>query len=181
MKNSMDVSKYKIKTSHKGVYSQRSDGLSYKEKVGSSNLPMPTRMNMKKKNEKKTSQLGMPIGTASHILKKNILFNLLKRHKENICFQCGKEIKTVNELSVEHKIAWLDSENPKKLFFDLDNIAFSHLSCNIGQAKKKKPAMIHGTLTMYIKQACRCELCKKKSTEVKREYRKKKRARTING
>ena len=27
---------------------------------------------------------------------------------------------------------WLDSINPKESFFDINNIAFSHLSCNVG-------------------------------------------------
>lgn len=41
----------------------------------------------------------------------------------------------MDELSIEHKTPWLDSEDPKALFFDLNNIAFSHLSCNVSAAK----------------------------------------------
>lgn len=89
-------------------------------------------------NQKKNEQLGMPYGTACARLRKSILFSLLKETGKNICFQCGKIIESEKELSIEHKINWLDSENPKELFFDLKNIAFSHLSCNISVARRDK-------------------------------------------
>jgi hypothetical protein len=87
-------------------------------------------------SQKKAEQLGMPHGTASGKLQKAILFDLLKQLNKNYCFQCSAEIETIRELSIEHKIPYLDSENPVKLFFDLDNIAFSHLNCNSGAARK---------------------------------------------
>lgn len=93
---------------------------------------------MDKYNNKKNEQLGMPLGTASAKLRKSILFHLLKESGKNICFQCGKEIKCEEELSIEHKTPWLDSSNPKELFFSLDNIAFSHLKCNVGAARHPK-------------------------------------------
>lgn len=80
--------------------------------------------------EKKNKQLGMPLGTASARLRKKILFSLIKECGKNVCYQCGKPIETEEELSIEHKIPWLDSNNPKELFFSIDNIAFSHLRCN---------------------------------------------------
>lgn len=89
----------------------------------------------KKSIEKKQKQLGMPIGTASAKLRKSILFSLLRETKKNICYQCGKVIETEEELSIEHKIPYLDSDDPKRLFFDLNNIAFSHLKCNIRAAR----------------------------------------------
>lgn len=85
-------------------------------------------------NQKKNDQLGMPFGTANNRLRKAILLNLLKKLNENICFQCGKTINDVDQLSIEHKVAWLD--NDPALFWDLDNIAFSHLSCNISAADR---------------------------------------------
>lgn len=80
----------------------------------------------------------MYYGTACSRLRKSILFSILKEYGKNICFQCGKPIETENELSIEHKVPWLDSKNPKELFFDLNNIAFSHLSCNISAARRDK-------------------------------------------
>ena len=88
--------------------------------------------------DKKSEQLGMPSGTAAGRLRKNILFSLLKRLNENFCYQCGGEIEFEDELSIEHKVTWLNSEDPKSLFFDLDNIAFSHLSCNSSAARVVK-------------------------------------------
>lgn len=70
----------------------------------------------------------MPFGTASNRLKKKILFNLLVKHLENVCYKCGATIETEEELSVEHKNPWLHVS--AELFWDLENIAFSHLICN---------------------------------------------------
>ncbi len=84
-------------------------------------------MDYKKKRDK---QLGKPFTSCRAVLDRLILFNLLKRLEENFCYRCEKEIKSVNEFSVEHKISWVDSDNPKELFWSMDNIAFSHLSCN---------------------------------------------------
>lgn len=82
-------------------------------------------------NKRKDEALGMPHGTAANKLRKMIMFSLLKKYGENFCFKCGGEIETVDALSIEHKEPWLSAEEPKQSFFDLGNIAFSHLDCNI--------------------------------------------------
>ena len=79
----------------------------------------------------KNNFLGMSFGTAQNRLRKLVLFNLLKRHNENVCYRCGEEIETAEKLSLEHKEAWLNVSI--ELFWDLDNIAFSHLRCNSGE------------------------------------------------
>lgn len=94
-----------------------------------------------KTHERISQQLGMSSGKASHRLKKIILLDVLRRHQENICFRCRRFIETVEELSVEHKLPWLDVS--PELFWDLSNIAFSHLRCNrpdrpISERWKKK-------------------------------------------
>jgi hypothetical protein len=91
---------------------------------------------MDKQNAKKYAQLGEPQGTAANRLRKMILFSLLVEVGRDACYRCEQKIERVEELSVEHKAAWLDSPDPKGLFFDLKNIAFSHLRCNIGAARK---------------------------------------------
>jgi len=98
---------------------------------------------MSNSNENKAKTLGMPYGTATNRLRKNILFHFLIRLKENMCHVCGKEIKTTDELSIEHKKPWEGIS--ADLFWDLENIAFSHLFCNrphrphdIGGWNKKK-------------------------------------------
>lgn len=87
-------------------------------------------------NKKRATQLEQPFGTACNRLRKSIMFNLLVRHNENVCHKCSKPIEKIEELSIEHKTPWLDSKNPKELFFDLSNIAFSHLFCNVKSARR---------------------------------------------
>jgi hypothetical protein len=102
----------------------------------------------KKSNQIKHEQLGMSYGKARNILNKNIMFSLMQKCKMDRCFQCGGKIKSVDDLSVEHKIPYLYSENPVELFFDLDNIAFSHISCNSASARYKYcPALESGVGT----------------------------------
>ena len=80
-------------------------------------------------NERKTATLGMPWGTANNRLRKNILFHLLKKHNENFCVRCKEEIESVDVLSIEHIKPWEGTS--AELFWDLNNIAFSHLACNV--------------------------------------------------
>lgn len=87
-------------------------------------------------NNKKSEQLGMPVGTAQARLRKSILFSLLNKHEENVCYRCNEFITSEKDLSIEHKKAWLD--NDVALFWDLENIAFSHLNCNIKDARRKQ-------------------------------------------
>jgi len=108
---------------------------------------------------KKTKQLRMNPSTASHRLKKELLFSLSKRLKINWCYQCGAEIETAKRMTIEHKTPWLDSDDPQKKFFELDNIAFSHASCNYAAARVKEGAPCPST-TAYRK-GCRCSGCKK--------------------
>lgn len=110
---------------------------------------------MDKYNQEKKKQLGMPIGTATARLKKSIMFELVKKLNLDICYVCKEKIEDESEFSVEHKIPWMYSENPKELFFDIENIAFSHLGCNIGAGRKTKVAE---TINLT------CAKCKKKFT-----------------
>ncbi len=81
---------------------------------------------------KKAQLLGMPFGTASHRLRKVVLFNILQETGRGNCFRCGHVIANVEDLSMEHKLPWQSAPDPKVVFFDVGNVAFSHLSCNIG-------------------------------------------------
>ena len=119
-------------------------------------------------NKKKAEQLGMPYGTAAARLRKLILFDILQFYGDNICFQCGKEIENADELSIEHKIPWLD--NSVELFWDLDNISFSHLSCNVSAAKRAPSKAPHGKVQRY-KLGCRCDLCKEANARRVRHWR----------
>ena len=83
-------------------------------------------------NEIKARLLGQSFGAASNRLRKLILFDLLQRFDLDQCFQCGQTIEYIDDLSIEHKEPWQGADDPRNAFFDLDNIAFSHLSCNSG-------------------------------------------------
>ena len=124
-------------------------------------------------NERKSKQLGIPFGTATNKLKKKILFSLIKQLKLDICFHCNLPILTENELSIEHKIPWEGKDIA--LFWDLDNIAFSHLICNITEGGKtlKGHRVGHGS-SMYDRWKCRCDVCKLANTLRRRKYRKNK-------
>ena len=121
--------------------------------------------------KEKTKQLGIDPGTASNRLKKNLLFEFAKRLDMHWCYQCAAEIKDSDNFSIEHKTPWLHSEDPKGLFFNIDNIAFSHKSCNYSAARKRqgKPCP---SLTAYRK-GCRCDDCKKLKSENQKKYSNK--------
>lgn len=107
-------------------------------------------------NEKKLKQLGMHLGTASGKLKKSLMFSMVKELNRDVCFKCGKLIESENDFSIEHKVPYLDSEDPIRLFFDINNIAFSHLKCNIGSGRKRLST--HGKTSTY-NRGCRCDSC----------------------
>lgn len=87
-------------------------------------------------NKKKNEQLGMSYGAASSRLKKSIMFDFAQKLGLDVCHQCGEKIERVEDISVEHKEPWLDSDDPVGKFFCLGNIAFSHLSCNSGAGRR---------------------------------------------
>lgn len=88
-----------------------------------------------KYNEEKHRQLGMNASTASARLVKDTLYKLIVHSGQNQCHRC-KEPMSRATFSLEHKTPWLHSDNPVDLFFDQDNITFSHLVCNIASARK---------------------------------------------
>jgi len=96
-------------------------------------------------NEINKKYLGMTYAAAKNTLFYDLLFIYTKKTNKDICFQCGEKINSKDELSVEHKIPYMYSEEPKKIYFDLDNIAFSHRKCNYGASRRssefKKPSI----------------------------------------
>ena len=86
-------------------------------------------------SERKSAFLGMPHSTANHQLRKSILFKYVSLAGEDNCYKCGNKIESVNDLSIEHKEPW--EGRSVDLFWDLDNIAFSHIQCNKPHTYKK--------------------------------------------
>lgn len=81
-------------------------------------------------NKKKSELLGEVFSSARGRLTRMILFQFVVETNKNICFQCGKKIEKLEDLSIEHKTPWMGAENPRETFYDLNNIAFSHILCN---------------------------------------------------
>ena len=79
-------------------------------------------------SQKKLAQLGLPIGTATHRLRKLLLFHLACELKLNNCHRCRQTIGSPDDLGIDHKEPWLDISVER--FWDLGNVAFSHKLCN---------------------------------------------------
>lgn len=107
-------------------------------------------------NKRKDDQLGMPHGTAVGRLKKLILFDLIKETGKDTCFRCGEKIASVDDLSIEHKIAWLD--NDPALFWSIENIAFSHIRCNFGSGRRSAVRRSHVHLRTHDQYKI-CKVC----------------------
>jgi hypothetical protein len=113
--------------------------------------------------DKKKNQLGINPSTANGRLVKDLLFNFIIK-SGHVCYRCGGNL-TRETFSIEHITPWLDDENPIELFFDLENIGYSHLSCNIGAARRVLSK--HGTRRCY-QNGCRCKSCTSANTEYAR-------------
>jgi hypothetical protein len=125
-------------------------------------------------NQVKSRILGMTYGKAQHRLRKSIMFMLAQRCSMDICHQCGKRIDTESEISIEHIVAWEKSNDPLKSFSDLDNIAFSHLVCNIKAASK--PNKRFSSKTEQQRAFSRARNANPVTREMKNEWRRRDRA-----
>lgn len=131
----------------------------------------------KDSNEKKSAQLGMPFGTANGRLRKILLFDLAGKLGLTKCYRCSEEILDIEDFTIEHKNAWLDVD--PALFWDLDNIAFSHLDCNIGAARRSRATVCHKCKKnppRYNANGIAKE-CRGCNTKYKREWRSQVRGR----
>ena len=79
-------------------------------------------------SQKKLEQLGLPIGPATHRLRKLLLFHLARALQLNHCHRCRQAIHSPDDLGIDHKEPWLDVSVER--FWDLGNVAFSHKLCN---------------------------------------------------
>src|SRR4051812_47757006 len=89
------------------------------------------------KYEAKSEKLGMGASVAYSKLLKDIIFDLISQTGDNFCYRCGLHM-TRADFSIEHKEAWLNSSDPHGLFFDLENISFSHARCNSDEGRDRR-------------------------------------------
>ena len=81
-------------------------------------------------NYRKEKALGMAFGTASHRLRRAFMFRLAVKCGEADCYRCGKPIVSPEDMSLDHMEDWLYAEDPKGVFFDVENVRLSHKECN---------------------------------------------------
>ena len=70
--------------------------------------------------------LGMPYGTAEKRLRKAMIYELARQCGKTLCRWCETEIPSPDDLAVVHLQDWSDDADK---FWDLNNVAFSHVSC----------------------------------------------------
>jgi hypothetical protein len=88
-------------------------------------------------NKIKDTLLGQPHGTAQAKLRKALLFEYVTKAGDDFCYRCGGQIEDIRDFSIEHKNSWQRATDPKAAFFNLCDIAFSHLSCNVRAGEKR--------------------------------------------
>lgn len=115
-------------------------------------------------SDKKSKQLGMNPSTASGRLVKDLLWNFIKTTGQDACCKCGEPMSR-ETFSIEHVTPWLDSEDPVGLFFDVGNIGYSHLRCNVNDRRPVLSSALCGTRAKY-KTGCKCLPC----TAANRDY-----------
>ena len=130
--------------------------------------------------------LGGNFSAARRELHKKILYALIVALELNRCFRCGLSIDKEEDLSIEHKVSWRLSKTPKETFFDLNNIAFSHISCNSAFGDRDKAAQLKKLIThcpkghpytvanTYMKNGKRN--CRECARQASREWRERQRA-----
>lgn len=113
--------------------------------------------------ERIAKQLGMSQGAANNKLRKAVLFSYVKRVGDNFCYKCGAEIENPDEFSLEHKYPW-EGRN-SDLFWDLNNISFSHPQCNrphVHKGPKGRPSP-HRKCSDGLFWCWRCQTCQEET------------------
>jgi hypothetical protein len=100
----------------------------------------------------------MHLNTAKSKLVIDLLFKFVQE-RHPICFRCGRPLDR-ESFSIEHKKPWLHEKNAAALYFDLENVAFSHLGCNSKAARRPHAhiEIVHSYVT-YSSGKCRCAVC----------------------
>lgn len=89
------------------------------------------------RNNRLKDILGETISNATYKLRKILLFEFAKRLDLHHCFRCGEPIDNIDEFTVDHVLSWRLHKS-RELFYDIDNIKFSHFKCNCANYTKSK-------------------------------------------
>lgn len=89
----------------------------------------------KDSKRRKTALLGMPVGTAERKLRKAIIHELARQCGRNVCRWCSLEISDPEDVAVIHVEDW--EEFPDR-YFDLGNVALSHVSCAAARGGRRQ-------------------------------------------
>lgn len=92
----------------------------------------------KSSNQVKSEVLGEAWGTANSKLRKSLLFYMAGLLELLDCYRCGNLIESIDVFSIEHKQSWMNSSDPVKYFYNIDNISFSHIRCNVAAGNEGK-------------------------------------------
>jgi hypothetical protein len=101
-----------------------------------------------RKYVRKTQILGESFSNANYRLSRDLLFHFAVVKSGHHCHRCGEPL-TRETFSIEHIEDWMNHEDPVAMFFDLDNIAYSHIACNTQAAayKNRKGPVVEGKRT----------------------------------
>lgn len=83
-----------------------------------------------RRTKKIEALLGDKLSNAKSRLNKLLMFELAKRCNMETCYRCGVKIENFEQFTIDHKESWLFSDESAKMFYSMENIAFSHAKCN---------------------------------------------------
>src|ERR1044072_7625061 len=91
--------------------------------------------NYKPRHDLIKKQLGVRYKTASSRLDRKLLFFLAQKCGMDICYRCGKRIEDISDFDRDHKEPYLHKDNAIELYSNVENVGFSHKSCNRAAAR----------------------------------------------
>jgi hypothetical protein len=88
-------------------------------------------------NKNRQQKLGAQRKNLTCTLTRKLLFKVLQQTNLNICWVCKEKIETLQDFSLDHRVEWGSSENPRETFTNPDNIEFAHRDCNYVRSRYK--------------------------------------------
>lgn len=112
------------------------------------------------------------MGECFHRARRRLMQTLIRKAFEDatgevFCARCGEEI-IGTDFHVDHLKAWLNSDDPVNLFFDLKNIGLSHPECNSAARKFNHKESLQFRITRTL-------LTRRTASRIRKRLAKKKR------